>query len=115
VITTSGIYRVAVNEANNPTYLSGGVYSVEVLGKIGRQEANFRACINPRVATLTSWHLMPGTFERLNMLQGFEKQARVICTRVEDNELDAVANSLFGQTFQELTEAQQIEACRAGF
>lgn len=30
MITTSGIYRVTVNEANNPTYLKSGVYRVTV-------------------------------------------------------------------------------------
>jgi hypothetical protein len=30
VITSSGLYIVAVNENNNPTYLRGGLYDVVV-------------------------------------------------------------------------------------
>jgi alkylhydroperoxidase family enzyme len=114
MIEASGIYRVTVKEANNPTYLKSGVYRVEVLGKSGRQEANFRSS-GGWITSQSTWDRQSGTYERLNMLQGFEKQARVICTRVEDSELDALSNSLFGiDSFSKLTEAQQIEACRAG-
>jgi hypothetical protein len=125
VITTSGIYRVKVNEQNNPTYLKSGVYRLEVLSKakysrVASSHAvnvNFRSSrtLSGHTANAKTWQEMCGTYESIRMLGVFEQQARVICTRVEDSELDAISNSLFGiDSFSKLTEAQQIEACRAG-
>jgi hypothetical protein len=116
MITASGIYRVSVSEANNPTYLKSGVYHVEVLGKPGRQEANFRSA-NGHSLTYgkpVEWDMQSGTYERLNMLKGFENSGRVVCIPVSEVVLDAVANSLHGLEWSALSEAQQILACKAG-
>src|SRR5258708_260819 len=93
MVTQSGIYQVSVNPANNPTYLKGGIYHVEVFGKGTRQEANFRAAdgLSPAYSGLVEWHNQKGTYERLVMLNIFESQARVICLPVSQSELDALA------------------------
>ena len=67
MVTASGIYQVMVNAENNPTYLRGGLYSVEVRGK----QARFTSQTGS------------STYERLAMLNIFEKQTRVICEPVE--------------------------------
>jgi hypothetical protein len=71
MVTQSGIYRVTVGPDNNPTYLSGGVYHVEVRGKQAR---------------FTSEKTGSSTYERLAMLNIFEKQSRVVCEPVPDAE-----------------------------
>lgn len=124
MITSSGIYRVTVNEANNPTYLKSGVYRVTILGEkehgmlYKRAEANFRNAGNKGVSLSfnpdgRTWEQQAGTFETVRMLNIFEEQKRVICLPVSESELDAVANSLHGLDWSSLSEAQQIAACKA--
>jgi hypothetical protein len=118
MITSSGIYRVTVNEANNPTYLHSGVYRIELFGKYMR-EANFRNAGNVGVRLSfnppdRTWEQQAGTFETVRMLNIFEGQKRVICLPVSEAELDAVANSLHGLEWSALSEAQQIAACKVG-
>ena len=119
MISESGIYRVTVNESNNPTYLRTGVYHVEVFGANRNREANFRGAREHNVLAKNDprrlWSGQAGTYERLVMLEVFERQARVICNRVESDELDAIANSIFGvETFGELSDVQQMEVCCSG-
>jgi len=66
MVKASGIYQVTVNAENNPTYLRGGLYSVEVKGKQARFISDSGS----------------SSYERLPMLNIFEKQARVVCARV---------------------------------
>ncbi len=118
MVTISGIYRVTVNEENNPTYLSAGVYRIELFGKYMR-EANFRNAGNVGVRLSfnpdgRTWEQQAGTFETVRMLKIFEEQKRVICLLVSEAELDALANSLHGLEWSRLSEAQQIQACKVG-
>jgi hypothetical protein len=80
VITSSGLYIVAVNENNNPTYLRGGLYDVVVNRR--RTEVCFRSVVSGA-----------GTFERKVMLDIFEKQGRVVCTPVSREESIRIAES----------------------
>lgn len=104
MITATGVYRVTVNEANNPTYLKGGIYMVYVNGS---GEANFRHATAP-----LNWSRQPGTYERLVMLAVFEKQGRVICNAIPQSELDAEAYSRYGKDFADITEPEQITTCK---
>ena len=132
MIAEPGIYRVDVHPASNPTYLQGGIYRVfvrETPKQIKERKQSSRvssqALVNFRAAKGTNfpsdddrvnWAGQPGTVETVNMLKGFEKQARVVCTQVNQRLLDSLAWSLFAvEDFSDLTDAQQIEACLSGF
>ena len=71
MVTASGIYQVTVNAENNPTYLRNGLYTVEVRGTKRK----------PQDVRFTS-ETGSSTYERLPMLNIFERQARVVCVRV---------------------------------
>jgi len=66
MITASGVYRIDVLQTNNnATYLSDGVYDVTVDGN----EVDFRQAIHAN-----AWGWAPGTFDRVSMMNIFEKQ-----------------------------------------
>ncbi len=64
MVTESGLYHVTVDKQNNPTYLRGGLYHVEVRGKQARFTSEAGS----------------STYERLPMLNIFEKQAHILIT-----------------------------------
>jgi hypothetical protein len=71
-ITESGVYRIDVLQpSNNPTHLSDGVYDVTVEAS----EVDFRRAIHAN-----AWGWAPGTFDRVSMMNIFDKQGRVLCT-----------------------------------
>lgn len=82
MITSSGLYIVAVNENNNPTYLRGGLYDVVVSKYRRGGEVCFRSVVSGA-----------GTFERKVMLDIFERQGRVVCTPVSREESIRFAES----------------------
>jgi hypothetical protein len=86
VITSNGIYLVAVNPANNPTYLSDGFYHVTI-EKPRKDKTLIRA--HARFENLATGS---GTGDRIALLNVFEQQGRVVCTpMIEQWELDQLA------------------------
>lgn len=123
MITRSGIYRVTVNEANNPTYISGGVYRVTIQGETEhgmfyrRAQADFRSCDGRNLMAHEGqqfWSGQKGTFETIGLLNVFESQQRVVCMPIAESLLDALANSLHGKAWKDLTDIEQIKACKVG-
>src|ERR1700730_2821402 len=65
MVTESGLYHVTVDAENNPTYLRGGLYHVELRGE--------------EMVRFTS-ETGSQTYECLEMLEIFERQAPVLIT-----------------------------------
>jgi hypothetical protein len=65
MISRSGVYRIDAPEETQCTYLHTGVYEVTVQ----RGEAHFRNVLTGS-----------GAFERVSMMNTFEKQGRILCT-----------------------------------
>jgi len=133
MIARSGMYRVTVSGTDNPTNLRDGIYQVIVQKPTNLQGGSYLATVYKPLdrsdETLIdamvkfsgaggsgspfgngSWFYQLDAYESLSRLDVFEEEGRVMCTLIEQQELDAVANMLHGKKWIELLEKEQIAA-----
>jgi hypothetical protein len=133
MITRTGMYRVTVSDAKNPANIHSGIHQIivqRIKPSVGQLVTVYKP-LDRSDKTLPdalvqlhgasgpsapigngSWFYQRGAAAALSMLDTLEDEGRVVCTLIEQPELDALADRLHGKKWLELLEKEQIAACK---